>query len=392
MTTEKHQLNVALVGYGFIGKAHSHAWRTAPAFFDLPLDVHMSVLCNRNSDRAADGARRFGWQEITTDWRELIARDDIDLIDVCTPGGVHPDIAVAALQAGKHVLCEKPLANGLAEARHMAEAASAAQEQGVFSLVGFAYRRVPAVALAKQMIQEGRIGQVRQIRAAYQQDFIVDPEAPLAWRLQKDKAGSGPLGDLGAHLIDLTHYLAGGTITQTCGSLETFIKRRPLPGSGVGLGGVVAGEGFGEVTVDDAAWFLGRLDNDVLASFEVTRFATGRKNALSIEISGSQGALLWNLEDINVLNFYDNTVPAVEAGFRRILATEPQTPYYAAWWPAGHVIGWEHSFTHEIVDLVEAIAQGTPPAPSFADGLAVQRVLDGVERSATTCNGAWVTL
>ncbi|HSK34736.1 MAG TPA: Gfo/Idh/MocA family oxidoreductase [Propionicimonas sp.] len=380
--SDKPRINVGMVGYAFMGKAHSHAWSTAPRFFDLPLQVGMAALCGRNAARTQEAATTFGWASIETDWHDLIARDDIDLIDICTPGDSHAEIATAALRAGKHVLCEKPLANTVAQAEEMSAAAAEAAERGVFAMVGFTNRRVPAMALARKMIAEGRLGKIRQVRASYQQDWIVDPLVPLAWWLQKDRAGSGSLGDIGAHIADLAQFLLDDRIVATSGTLETFVKTRPNQADGTGLAGATAGEGFGEVTVDDAAWFLGRFAGGAIGSFEATRFATGRKNALIMEVNGADGSLVWNLEDLNVLHYYDNRIPAVEAGFRRILATEPDTPYYGAWWPAGHTIGWEHGFTHQVVDLVTALAAGVQPTPSFADGLHVQKVLDAVERSA----------
>ncbi|PHP51328.1 Gfo/Idh/MocA family protein [Actinomyces ruminis] len=383
-SSARGRLNVAIVGAGFMGRAHSNAWRQAPKFFDLPLDVSMAVLCRADSARAQEAAELLGWESSESDWRNLLTRDDVDLIDICVPGALHADIAVAALNAGKHVLCEKPLANTVEQAEAMAEAAQRAAARGVQSMVGFSYRRAPAIALARRMVVEGKIGRIQQIRAGYRQDFIVDPNEPLSWRLEKDKAGSGALGDIGAHLIDLCQYLADDTITEVSGTLETFVKRRPLAAPGSGLGGRQAAEGYGDVTVDDAAWFLGRMSQGTVASFEATRFATGRKNELTIEVSGSAGALRWNLEDYNVLEYYDGSEPAVESGFRRILATEPDTPYYHAWWPTGHVIGWEHGFTHQVVDLVNAIASGESPRPTFAEGLSVQRVLAAVERSAAS--------
>jgi predicted dehydrogenase len=231
------------------------------------------------------------------------------------------------------------------------------------------------------LVAEGRLGDIRHVRAQYLQDWIADPAAPMSWRLEKDKAGSGALGDIGAHIVDLTQYITGQRLTGVSGMLETFVKERPLPAAGGTLSGV-GGEGTGTVTVDDAAVFLGRFTGGALASFEATRFALGRKNAIRIEINGSDGSLAFDFEDMNVLEFFDGTEPAETAGFRRILVTEPEHPYVSAWWPAGHGLGYEHGFTHQVVDLVTAIAKNEDPAPSFADGLQVQRVLDAVERSA----------
>ncbi len=248
-------------------------------------------------------------------------------------------------------------------------------------MVGFTYRRVPAIALARQLVAEGRIGEVRHVRAAYLQDWIADPEAPMSWRLEADKAGSGALGDIGAHVVDLTQHITGEVVTGVSAALETFVKERPLPASAGSLSGT-AGEGTGTVTVDDAAVFLARFSGGGLATFEATRFALGRKNAIRLEINGSLGSLAFDFEDMNVLHFYDGADPAATGGFRRIVVTEPEHPYVAGWWPAGHGLGYEHAFTHQVVDLVGALAAGEQPTPSFAEGLAVQQVLDAVQRSA----------
>jgi predicted dehydrogenase len=379
-------LRVGLIGYAFMGAAHSHAWRTAPHFFDLPLRPQLSVLAGRDRAKVAEAAARLGWATAETDWRRVVDSDRIDLVDVCTPGDSHAEIAIAALEAGKHVLCEKPLANTVAEAEAMAEAAARAAAHGVRSMVGFTYRRVPAIALARQLVAEGRLGEIRHVRAQYLQDWIADATAPMSWRLEKDKAGSGALGDIGAHIVDLTQFITGQRLTGVSGLLETFVTERPLPSAAGSLSGV-AGEGTGTVTVDDAALFLGRFSGGALASFEATRFALGRKNAIRIEINGSTGSLAFDFEDMNILHLFDGDEPAETAGFRRIVVTEPGHPYVAAWWPAGHGLGYEHGFSHQVVDLVTAIAGGTDPAPSFADGLQVQRVLAAVESSAGS--GRW---
>ncbi|MEV6846431.1 Gfo/Idh/MocA family oxidoreductase [Actinoplanes sp. NPDC051411] len=371
-----------MVGYAFMGAAHSQAWRTVNHAFDLPLRARMSVVCGRDPVAVEAAADRLGWDSSATDWREVITRDDIDLIDICTPGDTHAEIALAALAAGKHVLCEKPLANTVAEAREMASAAAAAASaSGVRTMCGFNYRRVPAVALMRDLISSGRIGRVRHVRAHYLQDWIVDPSFPLVWRLRKEVAGSGALGDIGAHIVDLTQFVTGQSITSVTALTETFVKSRPLPSASAGLS-ATATDSVGEVTVDDAALFLARLDGGAVATYEATRFATGRKNALRVEINGSLGSLAFDFERMNELEFYDATRPGPEQGFTRILVTEPEHPYMSAWWPPGHGIGYEHSFTHEIRDLLEAIGAGRDPAPSFADALQVQLVLDAVARSA----------
>jgi predicted dehydrogenase len=372
------ELRVGMVGYAFMGAAHSQAWRTVNHAFDLPLRARMSVVCGRDPAAVAAAADRLGWSESATDWRQVIARDDIDLIDICTPGDTHAEIALAAIAAGKHVLCEKPLANTVNEAREMATAASLSD---VRTMCGFNYRRVPAVALMRDLIASGRIGRVRHVRASYLQDWIVDPSFPLVWRLRREVAGSGALGDIGAHIIDMTQFVTGQSITSVTALTETFVKSRPLPSASSGLS-ATASATMGDVTVDDAALFLARLDGGAVGSFEATRFATGRKNALRVEINGSLGSVAFDFERMNELSFYDATGPAAEQGFARILVTEPTHPYMSAWWPPGHGIGYEHSFTHEIRDLIEAIATGPDPAPSFADALQVQLVLDAVARSA----------
>ncbi|NEA30439.1 Gfo/Idh/MocA family oxidoreductase [Streptomyces sp. SID13031] len=376
-------LGIGLVGYAFMGAAHSQAWRSAPRFFDLPLQPDMTVVCGRNAEAVTKAAAKLGWSQTETDWRKLLTRDDVQLIDICTPGDSHAEIAIAALQAGKHVLCEKPLANTVAEAEQMAAAAAVAAANGIRSMVGFTYRRVPAIGLARQLVAEGKIGIIRHVRAQYLQDWIADPEAPLSWRLDKEKAGSGALGDIGAHIVDLTQYITGDRITEVSGQLETFVKERPVAQEHAGLAGS-AGTERGPVTVDDAAIFLARFKEGALGVFEATRFATGRKNAIRLEINGSKGSLAFDFEDLNELHFYDATEPAETAGFRRILVTEAVHPYVAAWWPPGHLLGYEHGFTHQVVDLITAIADGTDPAPSFADGLQVQRVLAAVEDSSAS--------
>ncbi|HEX6338251.1 MAG TPA: Gfo/Idh/MocA family oxidoreductase [Jiangellaceae bacterium] len=379
--TAARELGVGLIGYAFMGRAHSHAWRTAPSFFELPLAPRLRVLAGRNGAAARAVADKFGWEHVETDWRALVARDDVDVVDVCTPGDTHAEIAVAALEAGKHVLCEKPLANSVAEAETMADAAKEARARGVRSMVGFTYRRVPAIKLARSLVADGRLGEVRHVRAQYLQDWLIDPQAPLSWRLDKTRAGSGALGDIGAHIVDLTQYITGERIVGVSAILETFVKERPFAASSDGLAGT-AGEGTGPVTVDDAAIFLGRFSGGALATFEATRFATGRKNAIRIEINGSDGSLAFDFEDMNVLHLLQNSDGSETAGFRRILVTEPEHPYIVGWWPPGHVLGYEHGFTHQAVDLVTAIAEGRDPEPSFADGLNVQRVLAAVEESA----------
>jgi predicted dehydrogenase len=383
MTEQQATLGVGMIGHAFMGAVHSQAWRNAHRFFDLPLRPRMTVLCGRDAGRVAEAADRMGWEDGVTSWREVIDRDDVDLVDICTPGDTHAEIAVAALEAGKHVLCEKPLANSVAEAEEMAAAADRAAAQGVRAMVGFTYRRVPAIALARSLVADGRLGEVRHVRAQYLQDWLVDPEAPLSWRLDKARAGSGALGDIGAHVVDLTQHILGDSIHEVSGQLETFVKERPVATGSSGLT-ATGGPERGPVTVDDAAVFLARFAGGALGVFEATRFATGRKNAIRIEVNGSQGSLAFDFEDMNVLHFHDATLPAEEAGFRRIVVTEPTHPWVGGWWPPGHGLGYEHGFTHQVVDLLTALGDGTQPTPTFADGLQVQRVLAAVETSSDT--------
>jgi predicted dehydrogenase len=367
-------IGVGMVGHAFMGRVHSHAWRTVHRFFDVPLAPRLAVLGGRDLDRTKAAAAKLGWDSVETDWRELIARDDVQIVDICTPGDSHKDIALAALAAGKHVLCEKPLANTVAEAEEMAQAAAAAAVNGQRSMVAFNYRRVPALAVARQMIAEGRLGKIRHVRAQYLQDWLSDPNTPMAWRLRKEEAGSGALGDIGAHIIDATQFLLGEQLTGVSALTETFVHKRPIAGDPDGK--------LDDVTVDDAALFIGRFTSGALASYEATRFALGRKNAMRVEVNGEKGSVAFDFESMNELSFYDGDVDDQSAGFSRVLITESTHPYVGAWWPPGHVIGYEHTFTHEVFDFLTNIHEGTDPTPSFADGLQVQKVLGAVEASA----------
>lgn len=376
---DRAPIGIGMIGYAFMGMAHSQGWRNAKSFFDPKLEPRLVALGGRDRAKAEEMARRFDWQSVETDWRALIARDDVGLVDICTPGDMHAEIAIAALAEGKHVLCEKPLANSVDEAEKMAKAAERARADGVRAMVGFTYRRVPALALARRLVRDGRIGTLRHVRAQYLQDWLTDPAAPYSWRLDATRAGSGALGDIGAHVIDLTQFLTDEHITGVNAALDTFVPERPLPG----------GDGTGQVTVDDAAVFLGRFSGGAMATFEATRYATGRKNAIRIELNGTEGSLAFDFEDMNTLWFYDASAPDETQGFTRILVTEPTHPYLGAWWPPGHVLGYEHGFSHQAADLLTSIAEGTDPEPSFADGLRVQRVVAAVQASAEA-GSAWV--
>jgi len=379
MVGEHGELGIGMVGYAFMGRAHSQAWRTVGRFFDLPFTPRMAAICGRDRSRVAAAAGRLGWAATETDWKRLVSRDDVDLVDVCTPGSSHAEISIAALEAGKHVLCEKPLANTVEEARAMAAAAERAAAGGVRAMVGFNFRRVPAVALARELVAAGRLGALRHVRAAYLGSHLLDPELPLVWRLQAAEAGSGALGDLGAHAIDLAQYLAGDRIAGVSALTETFVRERPLAdGSGGQLG---------PVTVDDAALFIARFVGGALGGFEATRFATGHTEGLRVELNGELGSIVWELGALNQLRLFDATDDPATQGFRTIQVTRSGHPYAGAWWPDGHTIGYEHTFTHEVRDLLHAIADGRDPVPSFADGLQVQEVLDAVQRSAAAGAG-----
>jgi len=376
-------LRVGLIGYAFMGAAHSHAWRNAHRFFDLPVTPELAVLVGRNEEKTRAAAVRFGWNDTETDWRRLIDRDDIDVIDICTPGDSHADIAIAALEAGKHVLCEKPLANSVAEAKRMTDAAAAAAARGVFAMCGFSYRRTPALALARQFVQEGRLGTIRHVRAQYLQDWLSDENAPLTWRMDKERAGSGALGDIGAHSIDAAQFVTGTTISGVSAIMETFVTSRPLGGDLVGLGGVGSTDSArGPVTVDDTALFTARFGAGTVGIFEATRFALGRKNAMRLEVNGSGGSVAFDFEDMNSLQYFDGSDDDGTQGFRRINVTEPVHPYTGSWWPTGHGLGYDHLFTNQIADFVRCLTVGEQPRPSFEDALQVQQVLSAVEESA----------
>jgi predicted dehydrogenase len=361
------RVNVALIGYKFMGRAHSNAWRQAAAFFDPPLAPVLKVICGRDEAEVGRAAARFGWQEHATRWKEVVGRPDIDIVDICTPGDTHPAIALAAAEAGKAILCEKPLANNLADAERMLAAARA---RGCPHMLCHNYRRAPAVALAHKLIAEGRIGEIHHFRGTYLQDWLLDPEFPRVWRLERSKAGSGALGDLLSHTVDLARHLVG-EIAEVAGLLKTFVAERPAPGGGA--------ERL-PVEVDDAALALVRFEGGAVGSIEATRFAAGRKNHNRFEINGSRGSLAFDLERMNELELYEGEGP--DGGFRTILATDPAHPYMGGWWPPGHIIGYEHTFTHTVLDLLRALAAGEQPKPDFEDGVRTQRVLDAVERAS----------
>jgi predicted dehydrogenase len=380
-------LNVGMIGYKFMGRAHSNAWLKAAKFFDLKATPVMKTVCGRDANGARGLAEKFGWQNVETDWRKVVEDPDIDILDINTPNDSHAEIAIAAARAGKHILCEKPLALNVAECKAMVNAVNKA---GVVNMVCHNYRRIPAIALAKRMIERGDLGErIFHYRARYLQDWIVDPNFPLVWRLQSKVAGSGTHGDICAHIIDLGRYLCG-EFSEVCGLMETFIKERPLPseeGKGAGLT-AKAQKKMGKVTVDDTSTFIGRFKSGAVANLEATRFALGRKNGITLEINGSKGSLFFDFEDMNRLKFYSQEDGADQRGFRDILVTEGAHPYAGAWWPPGHIIGYEHTFVHTVADFVNAVVDGKSVQPTFEDGLRNQAVLEAVEKSAK--NRQWV--
>jgi predicted dehydrogenase len=369
-------VNVGLIGTKFMGKAHSNAYLKVGKFFDPDPAPVMKAICGRHADETAEFAERFGWQSHETDWRKLCERKDIDVIDIATPGSLHHEMGVAAAKAGKHVYCEKPLALNLKQAREMLEAV---RQAGVVNMVNFNYRCVPALALAKQMIDAGEIGEVRHFRATYLQDWLVDPKFPMNWRLRKEVAGTGANGDLNAHHIDMARFLVG-EIGEVVGMQKTFITERPAEGRSAGLT-ATAGEGTEKVTVDDATLFLARFANGALGSFEATRMAPGRKNYNRIEVNGSRGSVVFNFEEMNTLEYYNCGDPPGRQGFRRIMATEGVHRFVPAWWPPGHILGYEHTFVHAVYELMSAISKKPTIMPDFRDGARCVAVLDAVEKS-----------
>jgi predicted dehydrogenase len=367
-------LNVAMIGYQFMGRAHSNAWRQVGRFFDTPFEPVMKVVVGRNSAGVEQAARKLGWQEHSTSWEDVVARKDVDVVDICTPGDSHAPIALAAAAAGKVVFCEKPLANTVPEAEQML---AAVQKKGVVHMLCHNYRRAPAVMLARELIESGELGTIRHYRGTYLQDWIADPRFPRVWRLEKSKAGSGALGDIASHSLDLARFLVG-EVSEVAGLLHTFVPERPLPDS----------KEMAPVDVDDAALTLLRFENGAVGSVEATRFALGRKNYNRFEINGSKGSIAFDLERMNELEVYREEGP--NSGFRTVLATDAAHPYVAAWWPPGHIIGYEHTFTHTVLDLLHGIRDGKAPIPNFEDGVRNQKLLAAVESAADSRSWAKV--
>jgi predicted dehydrogenase len=368
-------IHVGMVGTRFMGRAHSNAYIDVGYFLPVPLHPVLTAACGRDEAHLAEFAARFGYRSTETSWERLVARDDIHLVDICTPNGTHLPIALEAAKHGKHIFCEKPLAMNADEARQMYEAAEGA---GVTHMVAFNYRRVPAVALAKQMAEQGSLGRIYHFNAVYYQDWLADPAYPYVWRNDVLQAGSGAHGDLNAHTVDLARYLVG-EFEAVSGAQQVFIEQRAKQDGAMG-----------QVTADDATGFLARFQNGALGVFMATRLATGRKNFLRFELFGSKGSLVFNLERLNELEFFSSEDPDGAQGFRTILVTAKSHPYLAAWWPPGHIIGWEHTFIHETYDLLVAIDGGKPAIPDFRDGWKCQQVLDAVQESAA--ESGWIAL
>jgi predicted dehydrogenase len=374
-------VNVAIIGYKFMGKAHSNAWTNAAKFFDVPLQPVLKVACGRDEPGVREFARTWGWEEVATDWQEVIARPDVDIVDISTPTNLHKDIVIAAAKAGKQIFCEKPVALSYAEAKAMAEAA---EQAGVLHYLNHNYRRCPAVTFARQLIDEGKIGRIYHWRGAYLQDWIMDPDFPLTWHLRKEFAGAGPHFDLGSHSVDLARYLVGD-IAAVSAMTQRFIVERPLPSAAAGtFKAGTAGSENGEVTVDDASLMIAEFEQGALGSFETSRFAGGRKNYNTFEIYGSKGSLSFNLERMNELGYLSLEDAGDEQGFRTILVTNASHPYVAGWWPPGHIIGYEHEFTHAVVDFLTALAAGSKITPNLVDGMKEMQVLEAGLQSAAT--------
>lgn len=373
----KKKLGIALLGQAFMGRAHSNAWRQVTPFFSPELEPELTVACGRDEASLKVFADEWGWKDIETDWRKVLERDDVDVIDISLPQHLHAEVAIEAAKAGKHIFCEKPIAHSTTEALAMKEAA---EKAGVVHYLNHNYRRVPAVVLAKQLIEEGKIGEIYHWRGAYQQSWLLNPDFPVNWKLKKDTALSGPLWDLGSHNIDLALHLVGAIDSVSC-QTKTFIKERPLASDP---------SKTGEVDVDDAALLLADFKNGAMGTIETTRYAYGRRNRHTFEIYGSKGALTWDLEDINHLHFASDEDDARTPGFRKILATEGVHDYAKAWWPPGHVIGWEHTFVHAVADFIEAIVEtqkngiAKTITPNFDDGLEILGVLEAAMKSSQT--------
>lgn len=384
-------LNVALIGYNFMGKAHSFALDNVSFFFQDIVKPVKKVIVGRTEHLLVEAANQFGWEEHSTNWQEVVQRDDIDVVFIATPTRSHAEIAIAAAKAGKHIFCEKPLAFNAEEAKLMLEAA---KQANVIHMLGHNYRRVPAIALAKHMIEAGKLGEIYHFRGLYLQDWLLNPEFPMSWKLDKEVAGSGPHGDLNSHLIDLARYLVG-EIEQVIGMEQTFIKQRPKVKAESSLSANLSVQGdrshMEQVTVEDAAAFMAKFDNGAIGTFEASRVAGGRKNYNRIEMNGSKGSISFNFENMNELAFWSNEDDEELQGFRNILVTESSHPYIQAWWPPGHIIGYENTFVNQFADFFQAIQHNKQVYPNFYDGWKNNQVLDAVSQSISSGSWKWTT-
>ena len=367
-------LGIGMLGYAFMGKAHTNAFKKLPYMMYPPVAIPKLVaICGRNAEATAAAAQRYGYEGYYTDWREMIKNPDIHVFDNGGPNDAHAEPTIAAAQAGKHVFCEKPLARTAEEAKTMLDAV---EKTGVKHMVAFNYRFVPAIVQAKKLIESGALGRIFHFRAVYLQEWIIDPNFPMIWRLDKKQAGSGALGDLGAHIIDLARFLIGEP-KGIMGMTKTFIEERPL-GDGSG--------NKGKVTVDDAFVSLFEFENGALGTLEASRFCQGRKNFNSIEINGENGSITFNLERMNEMNVYwAHEEPKETRGFHTVNVSESYHPYWENWWPQGHIIGWEHSFVHEFHHFFDAIVNNKPVAPwgaDFVDGYRNAVICDAIVNSA----------
>jgi predicted dehydrogenase len=381
-----HAIRICLIGQKFMGRAHSNAYLKVDKFFNLPRQTVMQTICARNAGELETFRQRWGWAKASTDWKSAIADPEIDLVDVTTPNSSHLDMCIAALEAGKHVACEKPLAGTLAEARQMRDAAKKAKK--CKSFVWYSYRRVPAVTLAHQLVKEGRLGRIYHVRAYYLQDWAA-PEVPLIWRFQKKIAGSGAHGDLGAHIIDMARFITGDEITEVTGAIaETFVKERAISeqeSDGGITGGAKSGKKMGKVDVDDSTIFIARFKGGAIGTFEATRMASGYQNKNGVEIHGEKGSISVDFENLSWLNFFDRTEERKVRGWHRINVSHgPEHPYAANWWPDAHSIGYEHTFINQAADMLSEIAgkPGVTPVPDFADAYKTQEVLEAAVISA----------
>lgn len=380
-----NDIRFGLIGYKFMGKVHSKALTEVPMYMAPPANIVKRAICGRDPEWVRQSANTLGWQDVETDWRKLIARDDIDAIDITAPSNFHREIAIAAAKNGKHVFCEKPLALNLADAREMLDAAKTA---GITHQIGFNYRFAPAMLLAKKLIDEGKLGKIFHVRGVFLQDWIIDPDFPKVWRLDKKVCGSGSLGDLGAHVIDAARYLAGEFKTVT-GMSKTFVKSRPVVARMEGLSASVdASAPREEVDVDDATCFVCEFENGALGTFEATRFAQGHKNDMRIEVNGEKGSIRFEFERMNELHYFCASDEPGEQGWRMIQVTEGVHPYINFWWPAGHVIGFPETFCHEIYEFVCHIVNGGDCRPNFYDGVKCAQIMEAVDLSIE--RRAWV--